>query len=94
MKKTKCVLLSLLIIFSIACFTGCGNENKDDSGSNTNSNSQSTESATNKTDGVIEQIITDAATEIKDAVTKAEDLVDPTDQTNNGNTDTDGQNVR
>ena len=60
MKKCKLALVGLLLVLSMGVLVACGNEKNEETGSN---NHEST--------GVIEEIVTDAATGVKDAVTEA-----------------------
>ena len=59
MKKCKLALVGLLLVLSMGVLVACGNEKNEETGSNTEST------------GVIEEIVTDAATGVKDAVTEA-----------------------
>ena len=63
MKKCKLALVGLLLVLSMGVLVACGNEKNEETGSNTGNNHEST--------GVIEEIVTDAATGVKDAVTEA-----------------------
>ena len=62
MKKCKLALVGLLLVLSMGVLVACGNEKN---GSNTDSGNN------HESTGVIEEIVTDAATGVKDAVTEA-----------------------
>lgn len=65
MKKCKLALVGLLLVLSMGVLVACGNEKNEETGSNTDSGNN------HESTGVIEEIVTDAATGVKDAVTEA-----------------------
>ena len=65
MKKCKLALVGLLLVLSMGVLVACGNEKNEETGSNTDSGNN------HESTGVIEEIVTDAATCVKDAVTEA-----------------------
>ncbi|MBO5459379.1 MAG: hypothetical protein J5981_03915 [Lachnospira sp.] len=65
MKKIKLSVIGLLLVIGVCALIGCGNKNNEETGSNTNSGNH------NESTGVIQEIVTDAATGVKDAVTEA-----------------------
>ena len=65
MKKCKLALVGLLLVQSMGVLVACGNEKNEETGSNTDSGNN------HESTGVIEEIVTDAATGVKDAVTEA-----------------------
>lgn len=65
MKKCKLALVGLLLVLSMGVLVACGNEKNEETGSNTDSGNN------HESTGVIEEIVTDAATDVKDAVTEA-----------------------
>lgn len=65
MKKCKLALVGLLLVLSMGVLVACGNEKNEETGSNTDSGNN------HESTGVIEEIVTDAATSVKDAVTEA-----------------------
>ena len=64
MKKCKLALVGLLLVLSMGVLVACGNEKNEETGSNTDSGNN------HESTGVIEEIVTDAATGVKDAVTE------------------------
>lgn len=64
MKKIKLSVIGLLLVIGVCALVGCGNKNNEETGSNTNSGNN------NESTGVIQEIVTDAATGVKDAVTE------------------------
>ena len=65
MKKCKLALVGLLLVLSMGVLVACGNEKNEATGSNTDSGNN------HESTGVIEEIVTDAATGVKDAVKEA-----------------------
>ena len=65
MKKCKLALVGLLLVLSMGVLVACGNEKNEETGSNTDSGNN------HESTGVIEEIVTYAATGVKDAVTEA-----------------------
>lgn len=65
MKKCKLALVGLLLVLSMGVLVACGNEKNEETGSNTDSGNN------HESTGVIEEIVTGAATGVKDAVTEA-----------------------
>ena len=65
MKKCKLALVGLLLVLSMGVLVACGNEKNEETGSNTDSGNN------HESTGVIEDIVTAAATGVKDAVTEA-----------------------
>ena len=65
MKKCKLALVGLLLVLSMGVLVACGNEKNEETGSNTDSGNN------HESTGVIEEIVTDAATGVKYAVTEA-----------------------
>lgn len=65
MKKCKLALVGLLLVLSMGVLVACGNEKNEETGSNTDSGNN------HESTGVIEEIVTDVATGVKDAVTEA-----------------------
>ena len=51
MKKCKIIIMAALAVFAVAALAGCGNADNEETGSNPDSDN-----------GVVEQIVTDAAT--------------------------------
>ena len=72
MKKCKLALVGLLLVLSMGVLVACGNEKNEETGSNTDSGNN------HESTGVIEEIVTDAATEagtiLEDAGRGVEDL--------------------
>ena len=60
MKKCKIIIMAALAVFAVAALAGCGNADNEETGSNPDSDN-----------GVVEQIITDAAKGIEDGFTDA-----------------------
>ena len=56
MKKCKLALVGLLLVLSMGVLVACGNEKNEETGSNTDSGNN------HESTGVIEEIVTDAAT--------------------------------
>lgn len=77
MKKGKIFLLSLLVLAFAGVLSGCGREGEEENGSNTDTGNGFTQNTTEgtTTDGVIEEIVTDAATGAKEILTDAWDAV-------------------
>ena len=67
MKKCKLALVGLLLVLSMGVLVACGNEKNEETGSNTDSGNN------HESTGVIEEIVTDAATGVKEAGTILED---------------------
>lgn len=70
MKKCKLALVGLLLVLSMGVLVACGNEKNEETGSNTDSGNN------HESTGVIEEIVTDAATGtiLEDAGRGVEDL--------------------
>ncbi len=67
--KKKLFLISLLVIIGAGFLIGCNNKQQDNDGSNADpGNDHST--------GVIEEIVTQAATDVKEAVTDVKDKLE------------------
>lgn len=60
MKKCKIVVLAVLAVLAAAALTGCGDKENEETGSNPDSDN-----------GVIEELVTDAATGVEELVTDA-----------------------
>lgn len=60
MKKCKIVVLAVIAVLAAAALTGCGNKENEETGSNPDSDN-----------GVIEELVTDAATGVEEIVTDA-----------------------
>lgn len=60
MKKCKIIIMAALAVFAVAALAGCGNADNEETGSNLDSDN-----------GVVEQIVTDAATGAKEIITDA-----------------------
>ena len=60
MKKCKIIIMAVLAVFAVAALAGCGNADNEETGSNPDSDN-----------GVVEQIVTDAATGAKEVITDA-----------------------
>ena len=60
MKKCKIIIMAALAVFAVAALAGCGNADNEETGSNPDSDN-----------GVVEQIVTDAATGAKEVITDA-----------------------
>ena len=60
MKKCKIIIMAALAVFAVAALAGCGNADIEETGSNPDSDN-----------GVVEQIVTDAATGAKEVITDA-----------------------
>ncbi len=60
MKKCKIIIMAALAVFAVAALVGCGNADNEETGSNPDSDN-----------GVVEQIVTDAATGAKEIITDA-----------------------
>ena len=60
MKKCKLALVGLLLVLSMGVLVACGNEKNEETGSNTDSGNN------HESTGVIEEIVTDAATGVED----------------------------
>lgn len=75
MKKSKIITIGLLVAASAVLLAGCGQKNDEETGSNPdNGNGITGEHATeNNTTGILEEVITDAATGAKEAATDAKD---------------------
>ena len=58
MKKCKIIIMAALAVFAVAALAGCGNADNEETGSNPDSDN-----------GVVEQIVTDAATGAKEVIT-------------------------
>lgn len=75
MKKCKIIIMAALAVFAVAALAGCGNADNEETGSNPDSDN-----------GVVEQIVTDAATGAKevitDAATGAKEIIGFTDAVN------------
>ena len=75
MKKSKIITIGLLVAASAVLLAGCGQKNDEETGSNPdNGNGITGEHTTeNNTTGILEEVITDAATSAKEAATDAKD---------------------
>ncbi len=86
MKKVKCIVVACLLVLCFCLFTGCGNKDKNNNGSSADlqstagaENGTDSQSGhyddrienTSGNEGVLEPVITDAATEIEKIVTDA-----------------------
>ena len=60
MKKCKIIIMAALVVLAAAALAGCGNADNEETGSNPDSDN-----------GIIEQIVTDAATDAKEVITDA-----------------------
>lgn len=70
MKKCKLALIGCLCVLSFGILAGCGNRNNEETGSNTDSGNNTTGAT-----GVIEEVVTDAATGVKEVVTDAGTMI-------------------
>ncbi len=66
MKKIKCLCVCALIIAFVCALVGCGRNSDTESGSNSDRGTKQS-----KTGGVIEELVTDAATGAKELATDA-----------------------
>lgn len=92
MKKCKLALIGFLFVLSMGALVACGNKNNKETGSNTDSGNH------NESTGVIEEVVTDAATGVKDAVTEAATILEDAatgvgDMLNGGKTHADNNNA-
>ena len=72
MKKCKLALVGLLLVLSMGVLVACGNEKNEETGSNTDSGNN------HESTGVIEEIVTDAATGVKDSGNAEGQMTDST----------------
>lgn len=71
MKKIKLALIAIVAMVGVGLLAGCGDADTDQTGSNSDPGTNKEEST-----GVIEEIVTDAATGIEDLATDAADGIE------------------